>query len=132
MTFLRLGFLTLALGMAAMGCSPRIGDGCASSTNCSVNGDRLCDTTMPGGYCTVFDCTADACPDDAVCARFQPDETRLSRNVCMRRCQADGDCRANQGYVCAGSLDMVDENGDRLFGVVDINRPDGRICLAPL
>jgi hypothetical protein len=126
MTLLRIGFSLLVLGMLAMGCSPRLGDGCASATNCSVNGDRACDTTQPGGYCTVFDCTADACPDDAVCVRFQPDPVRLSRNICMRRCQGDGDCRVNEGYTCHGAMDET-----LLVEIVDVARPDGRFCMAP-
>ena len=125
MTHVRLALLTLTLGMLAMGCSPRIGDGCGSSTNCSVNGDRLCDITMPGGYCTVFDCTADACPDDGVCVRFQPVPARLARNVCMRRCGADGECRVNEGYRCTGATDVD------FVAIVDLGRPEGRFCMAP-
>ncbi len=132
MTLLRLGLTALLLGMLAMGCAPRIGDACAASTNCSVNGDRLCDVTMPRGYCTVFDCTADACPDDAVCVRFQPVPARLARNVCMRRCGSDGECRVNEGYTCVGEADL----GGRvpsadLFEIVDVNRRDGRFCMSP-
>ncbi len=125
MTLFRLALMTLAFGMLAMGCAPRIGDGCAASTNCSVNGDRLCDTTMPGGYCTVFDCTADACPDDGVCVRFQPVPVRLARNVCMRRCTGDGDCRVSQGYSCVGEGDVD------FAAIVDVGRPEGRFCVAP-
>src|SRR5258705_13828561 len=51
----------------AVGCSPKIGDKCSVSTDCSVQGDRLCDPTQPGGYCTVFNCEPDRCPDESVC-----------------------------------------------------------------
>jgi hypothetical protein len=137
----------LACAMLAIGCAPRIGDGCYSQTNCSINGDRVCDITQPGGYCTVFDCSPDTCPDDSVCVRFEPDTARLSRNVCMRRCSSDGDCRTDKGYRCVGN-DVGELRGDggpadgdagtlpgaiigHRFTVADLNRPDGRFCLAP-
>ncbi|MBX7196130.1 MAG: hypothetical protein K1X94_29005, partial [Sandaracinaceae bacterium] len=69
-----LASLALAALALASACTPRIGDGCSSSTNCSINGDRDCDLTQPHGACEVFDCQADQCPDDAVCTRFHPDE----------------------------------------------------------
>lgn len=137
------------LASAAVGCAPRIGDGCASQTNCSINGDRVCDVTQPGGYCTVFDCSPDTCPDDAVCVRFEPDTPRLSRNVCMRRCNGDGDCRTDRGYRCVGESDgelrgdggVVEGDGGSVsvpgevinhrFAVADVNRPDGHFCIAP-
>jgi hypothetical protein len=122
----------LVLAASAAGCAPRIGDGCASQTNCSINGDRVCDTTQPGGYCTVFDCSPDTCPDDAVCVRFEPDTPRLSRTVCMRRCGSNGDCRTN--YTCVANADgvhTVDGVETHLFVVNDLQRPDGRFCLAP-
>lgn len=139
---------SLALFALAGGCAPRIGDGCYNQTNCSINGDRVCDITQPGGYCTVFDCSPDTCPDDAVCVRFEPDTPRLSRNVCMRRCSSGGDCRQDKGYTCVGNetgelRDPVDGGTPgadasvlgpvtaHRFTVADLNRPDGRFCLAP-
>lgn len=140
----------LALFALASGCAPRIGDGCYSQTNCSINGDRVCDITQPGGYCTVFDCSPDTCPDDSVCVRFEPDTARLARNVCMRRCSGDGDCRADRGYHCVGNDVGEIRSGDagtvpgdggdvpvespvvgHRFVVADLNRPDGHFCLAP-
>ena len=59
---------TLALVLAALalvtGCQPKIGDACNTSTDCSTQGDRLCDTTQPGGYCTIFNCEPNTCPED--------------------------------------------------------------------
>jgi hypothetical protein len=150
LSLLRFVFLTLlALTPLASGCAPRIGDGCYSQTNCSINGDRVCDITQPGGYCTVFDCSPDTCPDDSVCVRFEPDTARLSRNVCMRRCSSDGDCRTDKGYHCVGNS-VGEQHGDggtipgdggevsapgpllgHRFTVADLNRPDGHFCLAP-
>lgn len=143
--------LSLAF-VAAIGCAPRIGDGCYTQTNCSINGDRVCDVTQPGGYCTVFDCSPDTCPDDSVCVRFEPDTARLSRNVCMRRCSGNGDCRQDKGYSCVGNATgsifavVVGDGGTmpgdgglvpatvpivgHRFVVADLNRPDGRFCIA--
>lgn len=120
--------LVLAASLLALAaCSPRIGDSCSSSTNCSINGDRLCDLTQPGGACEVFDCQADQCPDDAVCARFNPAEPRLSVVACMRRCSSDGDCRQGDGYRCVDPA----THDDGLFAeVVDVQRPEARFCAA--
>lgn len=140
----------MALFALASGCAPRIGDGCYTQTNCSINGDRVCDITQPGGYCTVFDCAPDTCADSSVCVRFEPDTARLARNVCMRRCSSDGDCRTGSGYRCVGN-DTGEVRGDgggqpdgdggiartvggvvaHRFVVADLNRPDGHFCLAP-
>ncbi|HKO50071.1 MAG TPA: hypothetical protein VJV79_20210, partial [Polyangiaceae bacterium] len=50
---LAMAFAALTGGLA-LGCTPKIGDDCSVSTNCSTTGDRLCDITQPGGYCTKF------------------------------------------------------------------------------
>src|SRR5690348_74537 len=46
----------LAAALIAVGCLPKIGDHCTTSLDCSQTGQRLCDTTQPDGYCTVFNC----------------------------------------------------------------------------
>lgn len=99
----------LAGVMPLLGCQPSIGDKCILSTDCSLRGERLCDTSQPGGYCTVFNCRANQCPEEAACVMFQPNVPgcsyndrqwqRTGRNFCMVRCDSDGDCRS--GYVCA-------------------------------
>lgn len=52
------------------GCGDKIGDPCQVSGECSSQGDRLCDTTSPDGYCTVVGCDFGTCPEEAVCVRF--------------------------------------------------------------
>jgi len=108
-------------------CGAEIGDECETSIDCSPDGDRICDPTLPGGYCTVEGCDEGTCPDDSVCVRFFPvnalvhtcepgcvdgcplvDEVCLSdgfcapraseRRFCMRACSRDYQCR--DGYVC--------------------------------
>jgi hypothetical protein len=96
----------------AVGCSPKIGDSCSVSTDCSATGDRLCDITEPGGYCTVFNCEPDSCPDDAACINFgttlsvgpvpgctvAQGDSPYQRSFCMASCTSDSDCRG--GYKC--------------------------------
>src|SRR5690242_10057186 len=94
-----LGLLLTGLGGAA-GCSPKIGDKCSVSTDCSQVGDRLCDPTQPGGYCTIFNCEPDRCPDEAVCVAFNEISCsspslsrRFQRTFCMLHCNSNNDCR---------------------------------------
>jgi hypothetical protein len=67
--------LALALGAGSLAaCTPSIGDSCQLSTDCASDGTRICDTSEPGGYCTVLNCTGNnlgaSCPDNAVCILF--------------------------------------------------------------
>jgi hypothetical protein len=127
---------SLCLGILGVACAPKIGDDCSSSTDCSQNGDRLCDTTQPGGYCTVFNCEPDTCPEEAQCVAF--DQTldpacvdpqswaRFERTFCMRRCDNDGDCRS--GYVC---YDMRVQPNPWGAKVVDLSPSGYKICISP-
>ncbi len=126
----RLALAALALSLAlAAGCSPRIGDSCSDSTNCSINNDRLCDQSQPGGACIVFNCLPNSCPDGAVCARFRSDEPRLAVVACMRGCASDSDCRTGEGYHCVGEADPgIAELGVSIVDT-DSNR---RFCIASL
>ena len=95
--------------LTATGCTPSIGDSCQVSTNCSSSGDRLCDLSQPGGYCTVFNCQPNKCPEEAVCIEFQPavpgcfyddrNGQRSGKSFCAKRCDKDSDCRDQ--YKCA-------------------------------
>ncbi|MFK7988165.1 MAG: hypothetical protein AB8I08_19245 [Sandaracinaceae bacterium] len=126
----RIPLLTVSLLLLAVGCAPSIGDSCGSSIDCSVNGDRTCDLTRPGGACTIFSCEADNCPDDAVCVRFRPDPSRLAFNACMRRCTQDGDCRFDDGYRCLGvdEITTTPESGEAIAELVDTEVE--RFCVA--
>lgn len=106
----RVAFVAGAAASSALaaGCTPSIGDPCNLSVDCSIKGDRQCDTTQPGGYCTVLSCGANGCPDNAACIVFAAsvpgcgfDErviSRTARSQCMKACGSDEDCRG--GYVC--------------------------------
>ena len=118
----------VASAAGAAGCAPQIGDGCSTSTNCSINGDRLCDTSQPGGNCTVFDCQADVCPDNAVCVRFNPLPARRAIVACMKSCGSDVDCRSGEGYRCRSVAELASE--ELTVEVLDLEPPDARFCVA--
>jgi len=125
--------LVAALGLPA--CSPTIGSSCVQSTDCSVKGDRACDTSQPEGYCTVFGCGDQTCPNSAACVAFNvalpgcsyndyQAPARTSRTLCLAHCQQDSDCRTSEGYVCADpkgapwSARIVDDNQTQLVCIV--------------
>jgi len=101
--------LALATLLPLSGCTPKIGDACTQSTDCSVQGNRACDTSQIGGYCTIFGCATNSCPDSASCVVFRVSVPgcqyndydapgRTGRSLCMEGCKGDSDCRG--GYVC--------------------------------
>jgi hypothetical protein len=104
--------VALLAGLGLAGCTPKIGDSCVLSTDCSTSGDRLCDTSQPDGYCTEFNCPGNLCPDQGACVQFDsaipgcgftdrsgPGGARTARSFCVAACKSDSDCRG--GYVCA-------------------------------
>lgn len=123
-----------SLASLALGCNPKIGDDCSTSTDCSTNGDRLCDTTQPGGYCTMFNCEPDTCPEEAQCIAFDstlspvcPDRVsaRFERTYCMRRCESNGDCRG--GYECADMAVVPNVWG---ASIIDFAPTGTQVCIA--
>lgn len=66
---LQLAILASAV-LAFAGCGDEIGDSCSLSSDCSPDGDRVCDTSSFEGYCTIRGCTYDSCPDGSTCVRF--------------------------------------------------------------
>jgi hypothetical protein len=126
--------LLLAL-LLTLGCSPEIGDECSTSTDCSQSGDRLCDVTQPGGYCTIFNCEPGDCPDEASCVIFGVAPSTLpgcedpfgvtpyQRTFCLKTCESQDDCRS--GYECA---DFKDPNNP--WGAV-VADGGGKACAVP-
>jgi hypothetical protein len=98
------------------GCTPDIGDSCVLSTDCASDGTRVCDTSEPGGYCTVLNCTGNnlgsVCPDNALCVEFFPNvpgcpdsvrsQSRTGISECRDTCSSDSDCRTD--YFCRSPL----------------------------
>jgi hypothetical protein len=123
----------VALAGGAVGCRPDIGDDCVTSIDCSQQGDRLCDTSQPEGYCTVFNCEPDQCPEEAVCVGFgleldpvcgqvyDPAWTRFERSFCMLACEDSSDCR--EGYACVSP-------GERRALSIDLENElrDSKVC----
>jgi hypothetical protein len=125
----------LAISVFLGACAPEIGDPCEASSDCSANGDRLCDPTQPGGYCTVFNCEPGTCPSESICIAFQARpslaaacadpqlESRFRRTFCVAKC-SDG-CRS--GYTCA---DMSDPHN--MWGATVADRGRGsKVCVVP-
>ncbi len=136
-TPLRFRAAALALALAALaGCKPKIGDQCSTAIDCSALGDRLCDVTQPGGYCTLFNCQPDSCPDEAACVVFRSEldpsckdsadgrQGRFSQSFCMRLCTSQKDCR--DGYACLRPV----ERDARLLDKKRTSPGDVSVCLA--
>ena len=145
---MRIALFALSL-VLAVGCRPQIGDECVGSVDCSQQGDRLCDTSQPGGYCTAFNCEPDACPEgEAVCVAFgleldpacqsqgyDPRWSRFERTFCMAVCEEDADCR--DGYVCLAPSDRAavsidDENELKNSKVCFVAEGGGTQPLSPV
>jgi len=121
--------------LSALGCAPDIGDSCETSIDCSQTGERLCDVSQSahGGYCTVFDCEPNDCPDEAACVLFWASPSSVDacentsgtnpsqRSFCMKKCEDTADCRNKDGYICMIPLDPA-ENLDN--GI-------GKVCMLP-
>ena len=120
------------------GCLPKIGDDCQTDADCSQVGDRVCDTSQYGGYCTQFNCTPESCPvGEGICVAFGntpslvhgcADEGRPSpyaRSFCMKPCEEDKDCRGN--YLC------IDLAGQDPWGADVIQKPPSAtsVCVVP-
>jgi hypothetical protein len=120
------------LGLLAIACAPKIGDSCDGPIDCSITGDRVCDLTQPGGYCTVRFCSPDTCPDNAVCVEWTFDPPRTATTWCMKRCSGDGGCRS--AYRCMGADDpaLVDAEGRSLARIADLEARSSevRFCAA--
>ena len=130
----QLALVALAAALS-FGCKPEIGDECSVSTDCSSTGDRLCDTTQPNGYCTIFNCEPGTCPEEAICVAFftstsmacqdPQDDDRLQRTYCMRSCDVDGDCRSQ--YACR-DMGLKNPWGAQ---VMEYGHKNGRVCIVP-
>jgi hypothetical protein len=88
--------LLLLLLAVAVSCAPQIGDPCLSNIECPEGAS--CDTSALGGYCLIYDCTEETCPDGSVCIRFR------TFSACMDHCETDADCRVEDNHVCRSDL----------------------------
>jgi hypothetical protein len=107
-----------------------------------LRGDRLCDTSQPGGYCTIFNCAGNSCPDNAACVLFHAavqgcgytdrQTSRTARTFCMASCGSNSDCRS--GYMCSDPRNspwnavILDDNQAQLVCIVP---PDNGVVSPP-
>ena len=135
----RLSSKAWVIAALALGCTPQIGDKCTVSTNCSATGDRLCDITQPGGYCTQFNCEPGSCPDDSVCVNFGTElspvegctpsqfNSPYKRSFCMANCSSDSDCR--DGYACLKPRSGdAKEDGDFQAVLAEHDKSGQKVC----
>ena len=126
---------TAVLFLLLLGCQPGIGDECQTSADCGQAGDRICDITQPAGYCTVFNCEPDTCPEDSTCVLFAADRSTVAgcedpygtspyqRSFCMKTCESEGDCRNN--YSCSNL------GAGNPWAAVVIDRGSSKVCIVP-
>ncbi len=85
-------YLALLILLAACGDDPlNVGATCTATAGC--DDDLMCNTTVPGGYCTAACTTSgstEQCPDGAVC-----DTISGTAIACVQICKAADDCRAD-------------------------------------
>ena len=109
---------------AAPGCSRRIGNGCKLSIDCSLRGERICDLSYlvdengfedpdGKGECIIEGCTADSCPNEAVCVQIYSAEYLSVACDPEREDRPDGlnDCEANE--ICLPEGVCADANTAR-------------------
>jgi hypothetical protein len=127
--------LLAVLGLT--GCKEHIGDSCGSSTDCSVTGERQCDLAQPGGYCTVFSCDPDTCPEGA-CVEWRFIPNRTAETWCMKTCNNTGDCRFEYTCVFPNQITMSGEFDpdlpveDQVARIIDLDayKAEAKICAA--
>ncbi|HTM43390.1 MAG TPA: hypothetical protein VL137_00470 [Polyangiaceae bacterium] len=135
---LPLAGLLLAVAFAT-GCQNKIGDKCNTTADCTTGVDRICDTTQPGGYCTIFNCEPDTCPHESACVAFRTapasaeacqnsqEAPRLERTFCMLHCNRDSDCRA--GYACIAFPENDPQHNPWSAEVID--HVSAAVCMVP-
>jgi hypothetical protein len=67
------------------------GDRCNSYEDCGA--DRVC-FPVPGGYCATGGCDVGGCAEGTFCAAL------TGFQGCLKACENDGDCRAQDGHRC--------------------------------
>ncbi|HEY7953966.1 MAG TPA: hypothetical protein VII38_01700 [Polyangia bacterium] len=104
-------FAVLALATVS-GCGHNIGDSCTVNVDCSIAGDRFCDISSPGGYCTVDGCDVDTCPSEAVCIRFLTPIQDQPCNLMSMSGPPDNGCSIDERCVCDDSIAGQCQNND--------------------
>jgi hypothetical protein len=105
--------ILLAALLLAAACGDEVGDECSLSSDCSPQGDRFCDISSPGGYCTIIGCDYDSCPEESVCVRFF--SVSDSDRVCDPRAEdvSEDSCTADE--LCTLTETCVPRNAEIRF-----------------
>ena len=93
--------LTLLLVSLLAPACKKIGDGCKTNIDCAQDGTRICDLSMPGGYCTEDGCDETSCPSESICVRFYNQKYSSAPGP-------DGQCRADELLVACGETPEAD------------------------
>ena len=102
------------VALLAAGCGKEIGDACIVSSDCSIDGTRVCDISQREGYCTIQGCDYSTCPGEAACIRFfmgsfanrlcNPTTENITTDDCTldELCSLEGECvpRAAEARYC--------------------------------
>ena len=134
---MRSAVVLLLAALAMAGCQQHIGDSCSNSTDCSPTGERQCDLAQPGGYCTVFSCDPDTCPE-GVCVEWRFIPSRTAETWCMKTCNDDGNCRSEYSCVFPEEINMDGQlepnlpEDERVARIIDLrgSRAESQICVA--
>lgn len=89
---MRIAPLLVMLLVACGDDPPNVGGTCTATDGCDEG--LMCNTTVPGGYCTKSCTTSGStseCPDEAVC-----DAIAGTAVTCVKICQTKEDCRSDQ------------------------------------
>jgi hypothetical protein len=93
-TVVNLALLIAVAATAGAGCRREIGDECRTAVDCNPNGSRACDSSQPGGYCTIQGCDERSCPEEAACMRYFP--AQFLTRPCNPATPVDTDCAADE------------------------------------
>jgi hypothetical protein len=134
---MRSATILLLATLGLWGCKQNIGDSCGNSGDCSPTGERQCDLAQPGGYCTVFSCDPDTCPQGA-CVEWRYIPSRTAETWCMKICNNSGNCRNEYSCVLPAQITMTggfDANvpeDERIARIIDLNanQAEAKICVA--
>jgi len=99
--------VVLVVALLAASCGSQIGDSCQTATDCDPNGNRICDLSQPGGYCTILGCDETTCPSEATCVRTFPVQflSMPCNPFCEdRQCQSRADGGAGSDAGTDGGL----------------------------
>lgn len=133
--------------LAFAGCGDEIGDSCSISSDCSPDGDRICDTSSLDGYCTIRGCSYDSCPEESACVRFYSGTfagrtcNRAEEDISIDECSLDEVCtleglcapRANEERFCMKTCDSDSDcrDGYECRDLAKMQAHGGEPVLAP-